>query len=33
LLVAGAEPNLAALDGWVTFNIERIADHEVVVLR
>jgi hypothetical protein len=33
LLVAGGEPNLAALDGWVTFGIERIADHEVVVLR
>jgi hypothetical protein len=33
LLVAGGEPNLATLDGWVTFKIERIADHEVVVLR
>ncbi len=32
LLVAGAEQETVHEDGWVSFEIERIADHEVVVL-
>lgn len=32
-LVAGGDAGLTILDGWVSFEIPSIADHEVVVLR